>query len=278
MLENILSLKNDFDLFVFDVYGVLWDGKKVISGALELLEDLKKNGKKVMIMSNGTVLSHQMEESYAKRGFEKGKHCDVFVTSGEAYHAFVMRDKRALKVYQFGRPSKDLFAGSSYVEVDTPEKADFVYAGVPQTWNGDFWQDYLTLEPFEKELFSLIALKKTLLCANPDKKAFEKQYAEPVVRQGSVAEFYQKNGGDVEFWGKPYGNIYDFALRDEKVDRRRMLMVGDTLETDILGGKNYGMKTLLLRGGISEQNMKDCGQSDLRAYAQALGIVPDYIF
>lgn len=278
MPENILDLIDKFDLYVFDIYGVLWNGKSVISGADKTLEELKKAGKKVLIMSNGTALSTKIEESYGKRGFIKGVHYDRIVSSGDAYHAYVLKDKRLLKFYQFGRPSKALFEGSQYIELAKPEEADFVYAGVPQIFDGEIWRDYLTIEPFADELLSLIKMNKTLVCANPDLKAFENQYDEPVIRQGSVAKFYVENGGDVEYWGKPYGNIYDYALRNELMPRDKMLMVGDTLQTDILGGRNYGMKTVLVRRGISELNMREAGMKDMAAYARSLNIVPDYIF
>ncbi len=278
MPENILDLIDKFDLYVFDIYGVLWNGKSVISGADKTLEELKKAGKKVLIMSNGTALSTKIEESYGKRGFIKGVHYDRIVSSGDAYHAYVLKDKRLLKFYQFGRPSKALFEGSQYIELAKPEEADFVYAGVPQIFDGEIWRDYLTIEPFADELLSLIKMNKTLVCVNPDLKAFENQYDEPVIRQGSVAKFYVENGGDVEYWGKPYGNIYDYALRNELMPRDRMLMIGDTLQTDILGGKNYGMKTVLVRRGISELNMREAGMKDMAAYARSLNIVPDYIF
>ena len=42
MPENILDLIDKFDLYVFDIYGVLWNGKSVISGADKTLEELKK--------------------------------------------------------------------------------------------------------------------------------------------------------------------------------------------------------------------------------------------
>ena len=278
MPENILDLIDKFDLYVFDIYCVLWNGKSVISGADKTLEELKKAGKKVLIMSNGTALSTKIEESYGKRGFIKGVHYDRIVSSGDAYHAYVLKDKRLLKFYQFGRPSKALFEGSQYIELAKPEDADFVYAGVPQIFDGEIWRDYLTIEPFADELLSLIKMNKTLVCVNPALKAFENQYDEPVIRQGSVAKFYVENGGDVEYWGKPYGNIYDYALRNELMPRDRMLMIGDTLQTDILGGKNYGMKTVLVRRGISELNMREAGMQDMAAYARSLNIVPDYIF
>lgn len=277
MLENILNLEDKFDLYVFDVFGVIWDGKKVIANSREVMRKLKDDGKKVMILSNGTVLGAKMAESYAKRGFVAGIHYDQLVTSGDVAYEDFCRDKIQKKYYQFARPNPDLFAESVYVQVTDPQEADFIYAGVPQTWEGDYWKDHLDLEAFMPELQKLVATGKPLICVNPDMRAFENQYDEAVVRQGSVAKAYVELGGRVEFYGKPCKNIYDFALRAENMPRHRMLMIGDTLETDILGGKNAGMKTALTQTGIASLKMREAKMDDLAQYAAQLGIVPDYI-
>ena len=116
-----------------------------------------------------------------------------------------------------------------------------------------------------------------LICANPDLKAHEKQYDEAVIRQGSVAGFYEGLGGDVEYFGKPYPQIFDFALQDVYVSDERILMVGDTLETDILGGNSYGIKTALAMTGIAKDNMEAEGFSSMEEYCQEVQIIPDYI-
>ncbi len=275
--QNLLDLKENFDVFVFDIYGVIWDGKKVIPGYDDVMKQLVKAGKKVVIMSNSTALSQGQEKVYAGRGFLKGEHYHKLITSGDVAEEAFAQDERKLKFYQFGRPSKVLFACSGYEALASPEEADFVYAGVPQTWEGDYWKDYLTMDPFVEELEYLVKLGKPLVCANPDCRAFENQYEKPVVRQGSVAEVYEKLGGKVTYFGKPYQNIYDFAFINEPVERSRMLMVGDTLETDIKGGRDYGMKTALTQTGIAVFKMQEAGEADLGAYAQKIGIVPDFI-
>lgn len=277
MPENILALKDKFDVFLLDIYGVIWNGKEPVKGALEAMEALKKAGKTVILLSNGTQRSASAEESNARRGFIKGRHYDRIVTSGDLAYETFSDDDRRLKFYQFGRRSEALFADSCYEELAKPDDADFVYIGVPQTFDGEIWRDYLTLEPFEKELKALYEKDLPLICANPDMRAHEKQFAEAVIRQGSVARYYEDLGGEVEYFGKPYPQIFDYALQDTDVADDRILMVGDTLETDILGGSAYGIKTALVHGGIAEENMRAEGFSDLAAYAEEVEILPDYI-
>ncbi|MEC3863426.1 HAD hydrolase-like protein [Mesobacterium sp. TK19101] len=52
-----------------------------------------------------------------------------------------------------------------------------------------------------------------------------------------------------EFYGKPFGNIFDLAFgRLGEVDRARVVMVGDSLHTDILGAQTAGVCSALVAG------------------------------
>ncbi len=277
MLDNILSLKDKFDVFVLDIYGVTWNGKAPIEGAKEHMIELRQAKKKVILLSNGTELQAHAEESQAKRGFVKGVHYDEIVTSGDLAYDTFSSDTRKLKFYQFGRANKALFTDCPYTEVQTPEEADFVYIGVPQIFENGIWKDFLNLQPFEAELRKIYKLGLPLICANPDLRAHENQYEEAVVRQGLVARFYEDLGGEVEYFGKPYPLIFDFALQHIDTPDNRIIMVGDTLETDILGGKSYGIKTALTMTGIAKENMEIEGFASIGQYCGEVQIIPDFI-
>lgn len=73
------------------------------------------------------------------------------------------------------------------------------------------------------------------------------------------------------FLGKPWPGVYDLALRDlAGIPRERVLCVGDTLHTDVLGGRVAGCRTLLVETGFTR------GRDPL-AMAAACGIWPDYV-
>ena len=97
------------------------------------------------------------------------------------------------------------------------------------------------------------------------------------MRQGLVARFYEDLGGEVEYFGKPYPLIFDFALQHIDTPDNRIIMVGDTLETDILGGKSYGIKTALTMTGIAKENMEIEGFSSIGQYCGEVQIIPDFI-
>lgn len=277
MPVNIVDIRDNFQVFVFDIFGVLWDGKKAIQGSLEVLENLKKSGKTVVLLSNGTLCGTQTELSYAKRGFIKGVHYDKVVTSGDLAYKTFCEDTRHITYCNLWKPNRDLFKDSSYKQVKHPETADFVYIGVPQLLKFGEWKDSLTIKPFIPLLKKLQKMDKVLICANPDLYAFEKQLPEPVVRQGSIAQYYEKIGGKVGYFGKPYGGIYELALAEYDCPKEKMLMIGDTLRTDIAGGIEYGMKTALTLTGITTYEMEKSGGKDFEKFVEKSGVTPDYI-
>lgn len=75
-------------------------------------------------------------------------------------------------------------------------------------------------------------------------------------------------------FGKPDAQIFHFALehvqKDLAVNRDSILMVGDTLTTDILGGNKFGIDTCLtLTGNTLSHRTK--------YQIESLGIKPTYI-
>ena len=94
---------------------------------------------------------------------------------------------------------------------------------------------------------------------------------------GGIAQLVE-NVIDREFikFGKPDSQMFMFAMEHlqhngMQVERKDILMVGDTLHTDILGGNKFGIKTaLVLSGNTTERNAQ--------LLINATGVVPDYIF
>ena len=82
-----------------------------------------------------------------------------------------------------------------------------------------------------------------------------------------------RTGVEPQFFGKPFQNIFDlaFAQLGEGYERDRVVMVGDSLHTDILGGQTAGVKAALIAGyGFF-------GGSDVDGPIAEAGIRPDYI-
>lgn len=276
MLENILKIENKYDVFIFDLCGVIWNGAAIESQAEETLKTLKSKGKEIILLSNAPVRGFRAEESYKERGIIKGTHYDSLITSGDLAYDYFSHDKNEYKFYTIGMKNPELFKDSKYKETNNLKEADFVYIGIPRIFENGNWEDVTSIEPFEEELKKIYKSNKTLICVNPDLKAYGNHHQKMIITEGSLALYYENLGGEVEYIGKPYPEVYDFALKDCDVDDSRILMIGDTLETDILGANSYGIKSALVSTGISNDNMLEEGLYDIKEYARALDIIPTH--
>jgi len=75
------------------------------------------------------------------------------------------------------------------------------------------------------------------------------------------------------FFGKPFPDVFElaFASLAKPVDRSRVLMVGDSLHTDILGAQTAKVASALIAGyGFFAGH-------DIKASIARAGIAPDFI-
>jgi len=91
---------------------------------------------------------------------------------------------------------------------------------------------------------------------------------------GAIAKAYEKIGGDVVYYGKPYTPIYkpvlDAARAAAGRDILRPLAVGDGLETDIRGANNAGLESLFIADGIHGEEIGEVTEASLaRLFGQA---------
>ena len=75
-------------------------------------------------------------------------------------------------------------------------------------------------------------------------------------------------------FGKPDSQMFMYAynqlLSEGDYTKNEILMVGDTLQTDILGGNKFGLQTVLVLSGNTRESAVD-------TLVSATGIIPDYI-
>ena len=57
--------------------------------------------------------------------------------------------------------------------------------------------------------------------------------------------------------GKPNRFMFDLGMKKMGVQSHETAMLGDRLETDIQGGQNAGMKTILVETGVDHQSSID---------------------
>ncbi|MFV0468459.1 MAG: YjjG family noncanonical pyrimidine nucleotidase [Dysgonomonas sp.] len=101
----------------------------------------------------------------------------------------------------------------------------------------------------------------------------EVQYTK--MKQAGLIEFFDKIYlSDVIGINKPDARIFDFALADASADRSTSIMIGDTLDTDILGALNSGIDQVWFNPQkMNTENIKPTYEiTELHQLNQILGI------
>ncbi|MBN3303951.1 PGP phosphatase, partial [Amia calva] len=279
----IRELLESVDDVLFDCDGVIWRGDQAIPGAPEVINLLKKNGKRVFFVTNNSTKTREMyAEKLGKMGFN-AKEEDVF---GTAYCSAVYLkhiSKLQGKVYLIG--SDAMRQELQRVGIQQVGAGPDPISGGQSDWAN------VPLDPEVKAVvvgfdqhFSYMKLNKALLyLSNPDciflgtntdtRLPLEGGKAVPgtgcLLRAVETAAQRQAH-----VVGKPSHFMFDCVASTYSVEPARTLMVGDRLDTDILMGSNCGLKTLLTLTGVSA--LKDALAHQASGCPTRQGMVPDY--
>ena len=97
-------------------------------------------------------------------------------------------------------------------------------------------------------------IDKTMICTNPDLIVDRGGVRE--LCAGSVAMVFEKMGGEVVYFGKPHPEVYNQSINNND---KKILAIGDNLNTDIRGANLLNYDSLLISNGIHKDEIKNKG-------------------
>jgi HAD superfamily hydrolase (TIGR01459 family) len=262
-ISNLSQIKNKYDYYLIDLVGVVYDGKDSFDGAVEEINQLIEENKTVIFLSNvprpGSLSIVKLIEMGIKQPFH-------VVTSGDLARDYLAKNFSEKPLFHLGKErNTDISEGLNLNLIDTLEDADAVLLTL-------FIEQSQNPADYDELLLKIAQSKKEVICANPDKLAIYGNTLRTCA--GYFAEEIKKHNGNVKIFGKPFVEVYERIeafLPELKINKSKALMIGDTLETDILGAVNYGIDSLLVLSGITHLKMKEAGVS-LESYKQQQGI------
>lgn len=265
---SLADLADRFDVFLLDGFGVLNVGSTAIPGAVERVESLRSAGKAVLVLTNAASQPpSELSKKYRRFGFSFTPNEIVSSRSVAMDAIATMRVRRWGLMLPAGSRIDDLPAGHSAVSLeDDPEDyraaEGFLLLGSAD-WS-DKRQDHLES--------ALGAIKRPVLVGNPDIVAPRETGL--TVEPGFFAHLLaDKLPIEPQFFGKPHPAIFSAARArsDGNLDLARVLMVGDSLHTDILGARIAGIASALVTryGFLAGRPYENTIRST--------GIVPDFI-
>ena len=248
--DDLNFMINDSEGLILDIWGVLWDGINMYPEALKTLEKLRKLNIPIILLSNAPRKSEIVSEKLSKIGIGVDLY-DKIISSGDVCRSELIRNTNlvsGLKYYFIGlKEDNDLLNNTKFQESHSPKDSDFVLITGPR----DF--DHI-LKDYTEELKECLKNKLPMICANPD-KIVVRQSGKKIFCAGAIAEDYKKLGGTVKQFGKPHKNVFLEVLKflkmfSPKINFNNVSIIGDGLDTDILGGNSVQINTVLITSGI----------------------------
>ena len=255
-----------------DGFGVLNVGYKAVDGAASLVQEAKASGIQVLVVTNGGSLPSSLS-------VKKYQNLGIDITADE-----VISSRDALLTSLGNQGQKIGFISQLAHLPETPlamqlipddKESWLAVDGVAFmgaiTWNST-WQACLDYA---------LSKGQNIYIANPDVVAphptgFTREPGFWVAK--ALFELDRSSVWEqVQWFGKPYAPIFTLALsRLQEMHGRvyspdNILMVGDSLHTDVLGGKAAGFKTAL----VTDHGLFCTGGSS--DAITNTGIVPDFI-
>ena len=249
MLTGFAPLAARYDGFILDLWGVIHDGVSPYPGAIDVLKRLRAAGKPAVLLSNAPRRAHVAQLGMRAMGIADAFYTGI-VTSGEVTYR-LLRDRTdpffaalGSRVYHLG-PERDrnVIEGLPLQLVARTAEADFVLNTGP-----DDERSPTDLNDYEDELRTCLAAGLPMLCANPDLEVI--RGGQRMICAGLLTQRYEALGGTARWVGKPDPAVYGPVLDLLRVERARVLAVGDSLRTDIAGAAAVGIESCWVLGGI----------------------------
>ncbi len=240
---------------ISDMDGVLYRGKDLIPGAAEFVQRLIDSKTKFLFLTNiSEVTPLDLVRKMEGRGVHGLKE-ENFITAAMATAIFLQTQHPGASVYVIGGAglSTELYQRGFSI---TDSKPDYVVVGKTNTFNYDML----------KKAANLIHGGAKFIGTNPDMIDPVESGFEPAAGV-LLASIEAATGKKPYIVGKPNSLMMMIARKQLDVHSADTVMIGDRMDTDIVGGMEAGMRTALVLSGVSS-----------RESIAAFPYQPDYIF
>jgi HAD superfamily hydrolase (TIGR01459 family) len=279
-IVNIFDIIDNYDVFLFDIWGVLMEQNPY----LEVIEAIKKINKikDTYIVTNMGRTRGTVKQKLLEVGLDIDLH-KIF-TAGESARSLIKNKVLHPNpvLYHFDDIFNEVPIHEELIEgIDIKITRNIEEANLMLI--SQYVDDISDTARFDAELKRALDKGLIAICSNPDTI---------VVNEGNIrycagffAEKYQNMGGTVHYAGKPHLNIYDEVFSSaehiKNIEKNRIIMIGDTLETDILGAKNANIHSALVTTGNMKKLYKDIENADkyeiLIKNAESVNLSPNWI-
>ncbi|HWN73368.1 MAG TPA: HAD-IIA family hydrolase [Solirubrobacterales bacterium] len=256
-----MPLADDFDGFLIDLDGVVWIGREQVPGSVETLRALLEAGKRIVFVTNNPG---RLPQAYAERLRELGVEVGVeqIVTAGMvvarlAGEAALAAGGGAFVIGAAALKEMVAATGARLLEGEEAQEADAVVVSGHRDFN---------YEELKTAKFALDRGARLFATSHDPTMPFP---GGELPGTGAVlAAVEVASGREATIAGKPERHLFEMAIEtirgsfrsdsDQKEPRDgRLAMVGDRVSSDIEGGRNAGLETVLVLSGTTSREEAD---------------------
>lgn len=219
---------------IFDIDGTLEFQDRVIPGAMKVIEDLRQKGYTLKFLTNSTMHSRR---SRAARLVKSGLVVSPkeIITASYATACYLRRlNPRSCWVMLEGEGLEEFpelsqnHLNPEYIVIgDNRSKFDF---------------DHMN------HALRLLLRGAKIIGMNPD--LVDNNSGEPELNVGSWVKMLEVAAGvEAVYIGKPFPWIFELTLEGMGLNKEQVLMIGDRVQTDIRGAKDFGIRAALVKTG-----------------------------
>lgn len=265
LVSGLSDIAGEYDALISDVWGVLHDGTRAYPLAVEALHRFREERGPVVLLTNAPRPPAEIAVQLHGFGVPEDAY-DVIVSSGGAAREDLTNRAHGgqLKLMHIG-PERDepVYRGLD-IALTGPGEADVALC------TGLYDDDHETPEDYAKTLAAMKARGLPMICANPDILVPRGNVL--VYCAGAIARAYEKTGGEVIYYGKPKPAIYDATIAAAGGADKRILVVGDGLETDIAGAAAAGLDALFVAAGLHKDEIGPATGEKIAAFFTRHGL------
>jgi HAD superfamily hydrolase (TIGR01450 family) len=273
-ISSFAKIVQHYDAVFFDAFGVLKNYNGLIEGIAETIYKLIEKHKHIYILTNDSSRSPlELAKKYQEQGIYQITEENIISSGMLAREYLQLKIKKGTIAY-LGTERSAFYVdklGLPIIPIREVLPKDFsdISALVLLDEEGFNW---------EKDLSKSINLLRhnniPVVVANTD-RTYPVSQNEINIAIGGIANMLEDIAGKrfIRF-GKPDVPLFIYAYEKlshlKAIPKNKILMVGDTLHTDILGGNKFGLHTALVLSGNTLPDQYDF-------MINASGIIPDYV-
>ena len=254
---NINDIITNYEAILFDAYGVLINEYGVLPGAKLLIDHLNNIKKPYYIVTNDASRSVATSSEFYKALGLKITEEKIITAGSLIYRYFENNNLIGSQCRVLGTEDCFSYIADAGGVINQDEFEVLIIGASPDNYS------FSDIEDLINKIFEILDQGKTIsiILLNPD-LLYPKTTNYVGIGAGSILlwlekfvdiRYPNKSKLGITRLGKPYKEIFEEAFQRTKT--MDMVMIGDQLQTDILGAVNFGIDSVLVYSGLTEENV-----------------------